>query len=336
MRAHEFDANDVTGQLLPEPVIDPDAPICDAHHHLWDRPGQRYLLPEFAADAESGHNVTSTVYVEWRSHYRTTGPELMRPVGETEFATAVADRAAKAATRVCTAIVGYADLSAGGSVGRVLEAHVDAGKGRFRGIRNVGIWDPDPDVLGGPAICGPGLYLDPGFRKGFALLREFDLTFDAWVFQTQLPDLINLARSFPEQPIVLNHSGGVLGVGRYSAQRQVLFSSWRHLIQELARCPNVAIKLGGLGMRRSGFKFFGEPERTSSLALATAWQPWIETCIEEFGVRRCMFESNFPVDGASASYVVLWNAFKRIAASGTALERTYLFRESAAKFYRIT
>jgi len=318
-----------------EEIIDPAAPICDAHHHLWDRPDQRYLLPELLVDLTSGHNVMETVYVEWRSHYRTSGPEAMRPVGETEFAAGVAESRLRGGRRPCAAIVAYADLTLGAEVAQVLEAHQAAAPGVFKGIRHVGTWDADALVRGGPAISPPGLYRDRRFREGLAQLAAARLCFDAWVYQTQLHDLIDLAHAFPQQPIVLNHTGGVLGVGAYAGRRQQLFSDWRAGIQELARCPNVFMKLGGLGMQRSGLPFHGQPQASTSAQLEKAWLPWFETCIEEFGARRCMFESNFPVDGATCSYAVLWNTFKRVANRGTSGERRLLLRDTARVFYGI-
>jgi L-fuconolactonase len=318
-----------------EPIMDPDLPICDAHHHLWNRPDQCYLLPEFLEDTGTGHNVRSSVYVEWRSHYRETGPIAMRPVGETEFANAVAANASGGSVQVCAAIVGYADLTLGAAVVPILEAHLEAGKGRFKGIRVAATWDSDTEVTGGPAIAPPGLYLDAGFREGFAALGRWGLTFDAWVYQTQLDDLIDLANAFPHQPIVLNHTGGVLGVRSYAGKRSELFSSWRASMQELAKCVNVCVKLGGLGMKRSGFPFHGKAPADSSETIAIAWRPWLETCIEEFGSARCMFESNFPVDRASCSYRVLWNVFKRVATGASDTEKIELLHGTASRFYGI-
>jgi predicted TIM-barrel fold metal-dependent hydrolase len=316
-----------------EDVIAPHIPICDAHHHLWHLPNQRYLLPDFLADLSTGHNVRSSVFIEWRSQYRPTGPLEMRPVGETEFANSVAEAASGARVQACAAIIGYADLSLGAGVVPVLEAHLAAAKGRFKGIRNVASWDADPDVRGGPPISRPGLYREPAFRQGFMQLERFGLTFDAWLYQTQLGDLIDLAQAFPRQPIVLNHLGGVLGVGKYAGRRGELFSAWRGAIQDLGRCSNVSIKLSGLGMKRSGFEFHGQPERSTSKALATAWRPWMETCLEEFGAARCMFGSNFPVDRATCSYRVLWNAFKRIVASASESEKIQVLYGTATRFY---
>jgi L-fuconolactonase len=324
-----------SGQFEEEEVLDPAIPICDAHHHLWNRPDQRYLLDEFVADATSGHNVRRSVFVEWRSHYRDEGPAEMRSVGETEFAAAVGESAVHGSVGICAAIVGYADLRLGSAVAPVLEAHIAAGRGRLKGIRNVGTWDADPQVLGGPPICPPGLYREPLFRQGFAALASYDLTFDAWVYQTQLDDLIDLAHTFPQQPIVLNHTGGVLGIGGYTDRRDQLFQAWRGGMHQLAQCPNLYVKLGGLGMRRSGFEFYGHAGDFSSLTIAETWRPWIDACLDEFGAEKCMFESNFPVDGASCSYRVLWNAFKRLMSGASHTQKQQAFHDTAARFYRI-
>jgi len=325
----------IARQLEEEEILDPALPICDAHHHLWNRPDQRYLLDEFLADAGSGHNVRCSVFVEWKSHYREGGAVEMRPVGETEFAAAVGDSGIRSPVAVCAGIVGYADLLLGSAVAPVLEAHIVAGQGRFKGIRNVATWDPDPQVLGSPILCSPGLYRHARFREGFAVLADYGLTFDAWVYQTQLDDLIDLARRFPRQGIVLNHIGGVLGIGRYAGRRDELFLSWLGALHRLAQCPNVYIKLGGLGMRRSGFEFYGHARDYSSDTIAAAWRPWIEACIEKFGAERCMFESNFPVDGASCSYRVLWNAFKRLMSGASGSEKALVLYHTAKTFYGI-
>jgi L-fuconolactonase len=318
-----------------ETVIDPTIPICDAHHHLWNRPDQRYLLGEFLADAITAHKVRSTVFVEWRSHYRESGPVELRSLGETEFAAAVGQSTARSDTRVCAAIVGYVDLTLGAAAAAILEAHIIAGGGRFKGVRSVGTWDADSEVVGGPPICVPGLYRDRCFREGFSRLEHYGLSFDAWVYQTQLDDLIDLARAFPQTRIVLNHTGGVLGIGPYAGRRDELFSAWRHSLQELSRSSNVFLKLGGLGMRRSGFAFYGAPREASSKTVAESWRPWLETAIELFGTERCMFESNFPVDGASCSYRVLWNAFKRVLTGASWAEKTQLLHDTAVRFYGI-
>ncbi|MDO9713775.1 amidohydrolase family protein [Paracraurococcus lichenis] len=322
-----------------EEALNPGQPIIDPHHHLWDQPGWRYLLDELLADLRSGHDVRATVYIQsFRSMLRAEGPEAMRAVGETEFANGVAAMCASGCygdVRACAGIVGAADLRLGDSVRPVLEAHLRAGSDRFRGIRHIATWDPDPAMLN-PAYQPAEDMLDsPGFRAGFAHLAELGLSFDAWLYFHQIPRLVALARAFPQVPIVLDHCGGVLGIGRYAGRREEVFAAWSANMQALAGCPNVMVKLGGLGMRLPGFGFEARDRAPSSVELAEAWRPWVERCIETFGAARCMFESNFPVDKGSYGYAVGWNAMKRIAASASAEEKADLFWRSAARFYRL-
>ena len=321
-----------------EDILEPDLAIVDAHHHLWDFPRHRYLLPEFLADTASGHDIRATVYVDCTSFYRAQGPIEMRSVGEIEFANGVAAMAVSecyGATRVCAGIVGYADLRRGAEVEGVLAAHVAAGNGRYRGIRHVANWDASGEVHNGHTDPSKEQFRDPTFREGIAKLKQFDLSFDAWIYHPQLADVIDLARAFPEQPIVLNHVGGVLGIGPYAGRRDEIFTEWRQNIRELSTCPNVFVKLGGLGMKISGFGFENQPRPPSSQDLAAAWQPFVETCIDAFGPERCMFESNFPVDKHSCSYPILWNAFKRLTAGASPSEKNALFLDSARRFYRL-
>jgi L-fuconolactonase len=321
---------------LREDVLDPDLPIVDPHHHLWDRPGSRYYLDELLADVNTGHNVVATVFLQCFWAYRTEGPEEMRPVGETEFVASVAAEAErrKTRTRVCAAIVGHADFRAGERVDDVLEAHVAAAGGRFRGIRQGTA--RHPDLLASISTPPPiGLMSDPRFRAGFARLAKFGLSFDAWLYHTQLGELLDLARAFPTTPIVINHVGGPLGVGPFRGRREEVFASWHAAMRQLASCTNVHVKLGGLAMAINGFDFHRQVLPPSSGELEQAWRPWMEACIEAFSASRCMFESNFPVDKAMCSYSVLWNAFKRIADGASAHERRALFHDTAARFYRI-
>ncbi|HZT86419.1 MAG TPA: amidohydrolase family protein [Stellaceae bacterium] len=325
--------------LRREEIIEPDLPIVDPHHHLVDRPETgRYLLDELLADTGSGHNVVATVYLEWLSMYRADGPAEMRPVGEVEFANGIAAMAASGLygkTRVCAGIVGYADLALGAAVEKVLEAQTAAGGGRFRGIRYISATDPDQREWGSPVLRPEGMLRDPKVREGFAKLAPLGLSFDAWMYHPQLPDLVDLARAFPETPIVLDHVGGPIGLGRYAGRRDEVFAEWRARIRELAECPNVHIKLGGLGMRMFGFAVHSGETPPSSEELARLWRPYIETCIEAFGPERAMFESNFPVDKGSGSYHVFWNAFKRIACGCSPAEKAALFSGTASRFYRL-
>jgi predicted TIM-barrel fold metal-dependent hydrolase len=320
-----------------EEIIEPDLPIVDPHHHLVDRPETgRYLLHQLLDDIGSGHNITATVYLEWLSMYRATGPAELRPVGEIEFANGVAAMAASGTygnTQVCAGIVGCADLTLGAAVERVLEAMIAAGGGRFRGIRFITASHPDQAAWGSMVTRPEGLLTDKRVREGFARLAPLGLSFDAWMYHTQLSDLIDLARGFPETPIVLDHVGGAIGLGRYAGKRDEVFAEWSRRIRELAGCPNVHVKLGGLGMRMFGFNLHAGELPPSSEELAAAWRPYIETCITAFGPERAMFESNFPVDKGSCGYAALWNAFKHIAAGCSAAEKAALFAGTATKFY---
>jgi L-fuconolactonase len=322
-----------------EEIIEPDLPIVDPHHHLVDRPETgRYLLYDLLADTRSGHNITASVYLEWLSMYRAQGPVELRPVGEVEFANGVAAMAASGTygkTRVCAGIVGHADLTLGAPVEKVLQAMIAAGGDRFRGIRFITASHPAQAAWGSAVIRPEGLLMTPTVREGFARLAPLGLSFDAWMYHTQLGELLDLARAFPETQIVLDHVGGPLGLGPYAGRRDEVFADWSARIRELAACPNVHIKLGGLGMRMFGFTHHMGELPPSSEDLATAWRPYIETCIAAFGSERAMFESNFPVDKGSCSYHVLWNAFKRIADGCSAAEKTALFFGTANKFYRL-
>jgi predicted TIM-barrel fold metal-dependent hydrolase len=321
-----------------EEILEPELPICDPHHHLWDFPTGRYLLPELLADLQSGHNVQSTVFVECTSFYRASGPEELRFIGETEFVNGAAAMAASGrygSVLACEGIVSRADLTMGAAVGPVLDAHIRAGNGRFRGIRHAASWDASPDIRKSHTNPGPDLYAQPSFRLGMKELAKRNLTFEAWQYHPQLPGLIALARAVPEAKVVLNHVGGPVGIGPYEGRRDEIFQSWSRDIKELATCPNVFVKLGGLGMVICGFKFHKRDVLPGSAELADAWRPYLETCIAAFGPERGMLESNFPVDGASCSYAALWNAFKRVTKGASTKEKALLYRDTARAFYRL-
>ncbi len=321
-----------------EEILEPALPIVDPHHHLWDRPGWRYLLDELLADVNSGHNVVATVFVQCRSMHRADGPEEMKPIGETEFVNGVAAMSASGQygpARLFAGIVSYADLRLGARVREVLEAHVRAGNGRFRGIRHIVAWDADATTLNPNNPAPPHLLLDRTFREGFAQLAPAGLTFEAWLYHPQIPELTDLARAFPGTNIVLNHVGGPLGIGAYAGKRDEVFAAWRGAIRELAACPNVYVKVGGLGMRINGFGFEGQPTPPTSRQLADAWRPYVDVCLEAFGANRCMFESNFPVDKGSYPYAAYWNACKLLTRGASADDKTALFSGTAARFYRL-
>ena len=325
-------------RLTSEAALEPDRPICDSHHHLWDRPDDPYFAEDFAADLQSGHNIVSTVFIECGSRYRADGPEGMRSVGETEFAVQEAERAAASlgvATKVAAGIVSFADLRLGSEVHRVLTAHAEAGRGRFRGIRQCAAADTDARVPRHRTPPPPGLFAEPAFRDGFACLQPSGASFETWMYHPQLSGLIDLARAFPETSIVVNHVGGLLGVGRYAEDRQSVVAGWRDSIAELARCPNVVVKLGGLGMTLFGFGWESGSRPPSSEVLAGAMAPFIDHCIACFGVERAMFESNFPMDKVSCAYGIMWNAFERVASRYSASVQDSLFHDNAVRFYRL-
>jgi predicted TIM-barrel fold metal-dependent hydrolase len=324
---------------VTEPVLEPGLAIVDPHHHLWDRPGWPYMMPDLLADTNTGHNIVATVFVQCRAFHRADGPVELRPVGETQFVAGVAamsESGQYGKTRVCEGIVGHADMTLGTKVEAVLEAHLKAANGRFRGIRHITAWDPDPVVMN-PAYTPPRhLLKDATFQAGLKTLGRMGLTFDAWLYHPQIEDLTAAARAVPETRMVLDHVGGPLAVQGYAGKRDEVFRVWAAAIKELATCPNVFIKLGGLGMRINGFQFEDAVDPPSSEALAKAWKPYMETCIEAFGASRCMFESNFPVDKGSYSYGVFWNACKLLAKGASAAEKRDLFAGTAQRFYRLS
>ncbi|MGE3512338.1 MAG: amidohydrolase [Vicinamibacterales bacterium] len=323
--------------LTREAVIEPDLPIVDPHHHLWDRPGDRYLLDELVADAR-GHNVRQTVFVECSAMYRRDGPEEFRVVGETEFVQGIAAMSASGGygdVRVAAGIVGTADLRLGDRVSPVLEAQIAASPQRFRGIRHRAAWADRTVAPNQPADLPEHILLDPAFRRGFAQLRRYGLSFEGWLYHTHIADLTDLARAFPDVTIVFNHLGGPIGVGSYAGRRDEVFAAWKPAVAELATCPNVVAKVGGIQMVVNGLGWHTRKRPPTSDELLEANRPWYLHTIEQFGPRRCMFESNFPVDRLSCSYTVLWNQFKKLTASFSADERKALFHDTALRVYRL-
>jgi L-fuconolactonase len=321
-----------------EAILEPELPIVDPHHHLWIRPGWRYLPDDLLADLNSGHNIVATVFVQAHSMYRDSGPIEMRPIGETEFINGVAAMFASGVfgkTQACAGIVGQADLTRGDRVEPVLTAHLRAGGDRFRGIRHITSWDPDASLRNPDYPSPPGLLKDRTFREGIAKLVQFGLSFDAMVYHPQIGEVADLADTFPDLRIVLNHAGVPLGINAYRGKRDEVFATWSASLKALARHENVYIKVGGLGQRYTGLNFNERAEPPSSMAVAQACRPYVETCIETFGAARSMFESNFPVDKPSYSYQVFWNACKLMTKEGSRSERAELFAGTATRFYRL-
>jgi L-fuconolactonase len=321
-----------------EDALEPERPIVDPHHHLWDRSGNRYLLDELLADTGSGHRVVATVFVECMSMYRAGGAEHLRAVGETEFVNGVAAQSASGQygeTRVAAGIVGFADLTLGHAVDEVLEAHLGAARGRFRGIRHAAGFDGHDEIRNSHTNPPKGLLGQARFREGVHRLARSGLAFDAWLYHHQIPELTELARACSEVVIVLDHFGGPLGIGPYAGKRAEIFARWKADIAELARCPNVVAKLGGINMSVNGFGWHRRERPPTSAELVDATRDYYLHAIDCFGPERCMFESNFPVDKLSCSYGVLWNAFKRIAQRFSEKEKAALFHDTAARVYRL-
>lgn len=323
-----------------EEALEPDLPIIDAHHHIWLtpplEPWEAYRADAVMADMEGcGHNIVATVYTDSHAHYRPSGPESMRVVGETEYADSVADAAQArggAVAGLCAAIVTHADLLLGASVGDVLDAHIAASE-RFRGIRYMTAIDPDlPPIYG---ATESEIMNRPIFREGFAQLVKRGLSLDTWMFQPQLPEVIELARAFPDANIILDHGGGPLGIGRFAGRRTEAFAQWKRDMAVLSECSNVSVKLGALNMTQTGMDATDEPQPRSSEDTALNQRDHILTAIDLFGPNRCMFESNFPVDMHAISYTLLWNTFKRVTADLSIHDRRALFAGTAARVYRM-
>jgi L-fuconolactonase len=328
--------------LTSEDAIEPDLPICDPHHHLWDkragRVSERYLLDEILADIGGGHNVVSTVFIEAGAMYRADGPDELKPIGEVEFVNGVAAMSASGlygSSRVAAGIVGTADLSLGDGVAAILDRQLAVAGGRLRGIRRSAAWTSDPSVPAQRVNPGQGLFGRDAFRAGFAQLAPRRLSFEAWCYHPQLPEVTALARAFPDTTIILNHFGGPLGVGGYAGRADAVFAEWQPAIAELATCPNVVAKLGGINMEINGFGWHERARPPSSEELAQATRRYYEFTIDQFGPERCMFESNFPVDKVTCSYTVLWNSFKRLTSAYSAADKALLFHDTAARVYRL-
>ena len=329
-------------ELSSEEALEADLPICDPHHHLWgSRPRAvqtRYLLDEMLEDLSGGHNIVSTVFIECGAMFRADGPEEFRCVGETEFVNGIAAMSASGGygpARVAAGIIGTVDLKIGDRSGEVLDAHIAAGGGRFRGIRLGAFWHESPEIANHRTGPGEGLFMRDDFRAGFAHLAPRNMSFEVWCCHEQIPQAADLARAFPDTAIILDHFGGPLGVGPYAGREDEVFADWKTKIGELAACPNVFAKLGGLNMEVNGYRWHERPAPPSSDDLAEATRRYFEHTIELFGPGRCMFESNFPVDKLSCGYTVLWNSFKKLTRGYSAAERASLFHDTAVRVYSL-
>ena len=325
-------------EKVVEEAIEPELPIIDPHHHLWntgntyvDKP---YMAEELILDLDSGHNILATVFVECSAFYRDSGPKHLRPVGETEFVNRVADESAGNTSdtrQLCAGIVGHADLTLGKEVDEVLEDHLEVAPARMSGIRHSVPWDPSPDIR---VNREPGLLADAKFREGARRLAAYNLSFEAWLYHPQIPELTAFAKACPDVTIVFDHFGGPLGIGPYIGKRSEIYQQWKDDVTELSACPNVFAKLGGLNMAINGFGWHKRIVPPSSNELAANNHYYLHT-IDQFGPERCMFESNFPVDKVSCSYGVLWNSFKKMVSHLSRTQKAALFHDTAEKVYRL-
>ena len=322
-----------------EPILDPDLAIVDSHHHLFDLPGNRYMLDDYLADVTAGHRIVASVYCETQTFSRNDGPLALRPLGEVEFANGVAAMTATGAygdCKVAAAIIGHANLTLGAEIAPLLDRCLASAPDRFRGVRQVTIEYPDDRPFKYVMTQKPraGLLDTPGFPLGLAELEKRGLTFDAAVFDPSLPKLTALIDRFPNLTVILNHMGIAIGVDMTPAEKAEVFRTWSSSLRELAKRPNVFCKISGLGMPNWGFEFELREDVVGSEELARAWRPYVETAIEAFGPARCMLASNFPPDGRSCGYTPLWNAYKILTRAAGADERAALFHDTAKRVYR--
>ena len=328
--------------LTVEETLEPDLPICDPHHHLWEfKPEHtqpRYLLDEILEDLNAGHNIVSTVFIECGAMFKTDGPEPLKAVGETEFVRGITAMSASGLygdARVAKGIIGTCDLKIGAAAADVLDAQISAGGGHFKGIRLGMAWDKHDEVSNHRTNPAGDMVLRNDFRAGFKHLAPRNLSYEAWCYHPQIPDVTDLARAFPDTIIILDHFGGPIGIGPYQGKDKEVYAEWQRSIDELALCENVRAKLGGINMEVNGFAWHEKPKPPTSRELCEATRPYYEYTIEKFGVDRCMFESNFPVDKLSCSYNVLYNSFKRLTANYSAEDKAKLYHDVAVTTYKL-
>ena len=328
--------------LTVEETLEPDLPICDPHHHLWEFKTEytqpRYLLDEILEDLNAGHNIVSTVFIECGAMFKTDGPEPLKAVGETEFVRGITAMSASGLygdARIAKGIIGTCDLKIGDAAADVLDAQISAGGGHFKGIRLGMAWDKHDEVSNHRTNPAGDMVLRNDFRAGFKHLAPRNLSYEAWCYHPQIPDVTDLARAFPDTIIILDHFGGPIGIGPYQGKDKEVYAEWQRSIDELALCENVRAKLGGINMEVNGFAWHEKPKPPTSRELCEATRPYYEYTIEKFGVDRCMFESNFPVDKLSCSYNVLYNSFKRLTANYSAEDKAKLYHDVAVTTYKL-
>ena len=334
---HDLGSREWLDQVKEE-IIDPEREIVDPHHHLWQRiTWFKYMLEDLWTDTGSGHSVRKTVFVQCRSSYRTDGPEHLKPVGETEFVAKIAEESQKGQENQprIAGIVPYANLTLGDLVGEILDAHEEAGRGLFRGIRHAGARDENRDALMIPGLGEKDLFTREDFRQGVRMLGRRGLTYESWHYHHQIKSYTDLVKAAPDTVIILDHFGTPLGVGPYEGKRDEIFQEWKKDIAELAKYDNVYAKLGGMAMPDNGFGWHLRSLPPTSDEFVNAQKRYYLHTIECFSPNRCMFESNYPVDRLSISYHVLWNGFKKIVAEFSEDEKDMMFSGTATRVYSL-
>ena len=318
-----------------EEIIDAERPIIDPHHHLW--PGEsQYLLEDLWDDTSSGHNIKHTVFIECTQEFLTSGPEHLKPVGETIFVKKIADEAKKEPSKSqISGIVSHADMTLGEGINEVLDLHFQYGESLFKGIRHAGGWDPHENMRNSHHSPSKDMYLSDVFNQSLKILGEKDLVFEAWQYHHQINQVAEIADRNENLTIILNHFSGPIGIGPYEGKEDDIFKVWQKDIKELSKRPNVLAKLGGLAMPVNGFKFHEQETPATSDQMVERQKRYYLECIESFEPSRCMFESNFPVDKQSISYHVLWNFFKKISENFSEDEKNSMFYGCAKKAYSI-
>lgn len=294
-------------------------------HVMWD-----YLPADYARDV-GALPIEQVVHVEaeWRDR------SALGPAAETRWLDGLFPAAG---TPRLGGIVAYADLRKP-SVKQLLDAHYGAST-RLRGIRQMLAFDTDEAIM---RFCDqPALALATDFRRGFERLQDYSLSFDAWVFHHQLAELADLARAFPEQLFVLDHMGTPIGLGgpfasygRNAAARDVILKTWQYGMAELAECPNVRVKLSGLFMPVVGWGFEHRKEAVSAQELLDCFAPHAQFVLQQFGVDRCLFASNFPMDKVSLSLQQLYQLYAAVAADYSSADQRKLFYDNARQIYRL-
>jgi len=319
-------------EQVVENIIEPELPILDPHHHMWPQgQGLPYTRDDLHRDADAGHNIVKTIFMECGSAYNRDAPEHLRSLGETAY---IADQAFSDPKPLIAGIISSIDLRRDDR-DELIDAHLAASRGLFRGVRDALARASHPEAMMIPGTCPENLYLDSSFRRGVARLGERGFTYDSWHYHHQNGEFLELARATPGTTMVLDHFGTPVGVGPYASQREEIFAQWKKDIAEIAKCPNVVAKIGGLAMPDNGFGWHTADRPATSDEFIAQQSRYYLHAIECFSPARCMLESNFPVDRLSLSYGVLWNAYKKMTVHFSASERADLFYGTAARTYKL-